>query len=91
VISCGSAGTDSSAREGFAQILAKRARAAGLERMHPHQLLHTFAHIYPADGGQEGDLQRLAGWRSPSMLRRYGASLADERARPVYRSPADRL
>jgi site-specific recombinase XerD len=76
---------------GVAIMLAKRCTAAGLPRLHPHQLRHTFAHEYLANGGQEGDLQRLAGWRSPLMLRRYGASLADERARKAYTSPADRL
>ena len=76
---------------GFAQIIAKRCEAAGIPRIHPHQLRHTFAHEYLAAGGQEGDLQRLAGWRSPQMLRRYGASMADERARKNYTSPVDRL
>lgn len=76
---------------GLAQVIARRCKAAGLPRLHPHQFRHTFAHEYLNNGGQEGDLQRLAGWRSPQMLRRYGASMADDRARKAYTSPADRL
>lgn len=75
----------------MALMLARRSDAAGLPRIHAHQFRHTFAHEYLAAGGSETDLQRLAGWRSPLMLRRYGASLADQRARAAYTSPADRL
>ena len=33
------------------------------------------------DGGmQESDVMRIFGWRSPDMVRRYGASAADERS-----------
>lgn len=78
---------------GIEDAVARRGAQAGVA-VHPHLFRHTFAHLWLDNGGNEIDLQRLAGWSSPQMLTRYGASAASARARRAYhagRSPVDRL
>jgi site-specific recombinase XerD len=70
---------------GITQVIRKRCDIAGIPHINPHQFRHTFAHQWLAKGGNEGDLQRIAGWSSPQMIQRYGASAAEERAQDAHR------
>ncbi len=73
--------------DGVRERLKVRAEQAGLDpaKIHPHRFRHTNAHDFLLAGGQERDLKRLMGWRSDTMLERYGASAADHRAREAAR------
>jgi integrase len=67
------------------KVVKLRGEAAGIKGLHPHALRHTFAHRFRSNGGAEGDLAQLGGWRSPAMLARYGASAAAGRALEAHK------
>ncbi len=71
-------------RKGVPTMLNKRAGEAGIRHVHPHQLRHTWADRWLSAGGNEGDLQRLGGWESAEIMRRYGAARAVDRALAAY-------
>lgn len=70
-------------RNGIRQMITRRAAAIGV-RIHPHMFRHNFSHRWLDGGGAEGDLMELNGWRSPAMLRHYGASARAARASRAY-------
>ena len=55
---------------GIAQMVRRRAHQADLGDVHPQQLRHSFAHHWLNEGGTEGDLMRIGGWKSRAMLER---------------------
>lgn len=67
---------------GVANLLDRRCAQAGLGHMWPHMLRHTWAHDMLDNGANEQVVERLGGWADGSvMVRHYGASMADVRAR----------
>jgi site-specific recombinase XerC len=79
--------------DGIRKLVGRRGAQAGVKDLHPHQLRHSWAASFRADGGSEGDLLVLGGWRSRAQLDRYGRATAAERAAEAARrhSLGDRL
>jgi len=70
---------------GVADMLSRRCQAAGLGHRFPHALRHTWAADLKGQGISDDQLERLAGWTTPTMSRRYGSHVADEQARDTAR------
>jgi integrase/recombinase XerD len=65
---------------GLHHTLRARAAEAGIVNFHPHRMRHTAATRWLRAGGSEQGLMALSGWSSRSMLDRYTAATASERA-----------
>lgn len=80
---------------GVRYIILERATQAKLEdRLKTHLFRHTWADDRMSSAMAEGDIMRLAGWRSRSMLDRYAAAKADRRAHEAAKRsefPGDRI
>jgi site-specific recombinase XerD len=62
------------------RTLAARAELAGIKGFHPHKMRHTAATRWLRANGSEQGLMAVAGWSSRTMLDRYTAASASERA-----------
>jgi site-specific recombinase XerD len=79
-------------KRNVARILERLGKKAGVPRVHPHLLRHSFATHYIMNGGDPFTLQRLLGHSSIKTTMIYvnmaGASLRENHAKA---SPGDRL
>lgn len=71
---------------GIGRMLDRRCEQAGIGHINPHRFRHTFAHEFRMHGGDDGQLQYLAGWKSAAMPARYGRSAAGQRARKAHQA-----
>lgn len=68
---------------GMYQMIVRRGASVGIH-IHPHLLRHYWGHSVKQAGMSDEAAMLLGGWSSADMLRRYGQSLAIERALAAY-------
>ncbi|MBD0738607.1 hypothetical protein BGM09_35270 [Streptomyces sp. CBMA29] len=77
---------------GLYRMVKKRAEEAGYEpaAVTPHSFCHTWADDLMTAGVSGENIMAIRGWKSPSMLRRYGADMASARAVNAVQRLGDR-
>jgi site-specific recombinase XerD len=77
---------------GLHRMVKKRAEEAGYDpaMVSPHSYCHTWADDLKAEGVSGEHIMAIRGWKSPAMLRRYGADMASTRAVNAVQSLGDR-
>lgn len=75
---------------GLYRMLNRRAGEAGYDSVSPHQFRHTFTDDLLSAGISGEDVMQVAGWKDPTMLRRYAADMATNRAVKAVRAQGDR-
>lgn len=65
-------------------MLRRRGKTAGVADMHAHRWRHNYTHEWKFAVRDTGDMMMVLGWASDDVPRRYGASVAAERAQVVH-------
>ncbi|WP_324783078.1 site-specific integrase [Streptomyces sp. H51] len=77
---------------GLHRLVKKWAEEAGYDpsAVSPHSFCHTWADDLKAAGVSGEHIMTIRGWKSPAMLRRYGADMATTRAVDAVQGLGDR-
>ncbi|WP_330239399.1 tyrosine-type recombinase/integrase [Streptomyces sp. NBC_00525] len=77
---------------GLYEMVKKRAEEAGYDPavVSPHSFCHTWCDDLKAEGVSGEHIMAIRGWKSPAMLRRYGADMATTRAVNAVKGLGDR-
>lgn len=77
---------------GLHRLVKKWAEEAGYDpsAVSPHSFCHTWADDLKAAGVSGEHIMTIRGWKSPAMLRRYGADMASTRAVNAVQGLGDR-